>query len=183
MKEPVALVLILSLVAAPAFAERVVLKSGQVYSGEIVEETEEFVRLRTDGKILQIERTEIAEIVSPDVEVEVSLERLKQQTLLDAEAKGREAAEHEISKIRWIGIGCLTGPRGLVIASAVAPTPPQTHLLGKDHEYAAAFIDAYKERGKSIQTNYAVLGCIGFGLGWGLVTYCLYMLLTSPLRA
>jgi len=160
MKGPLVVVIIVALITAPAFAERVTLKSGEAYSGEIIEETKEYIRLKTDTEILKIRKAAIAEIYSPDVEVEEKLDEKTHSGVLDARAKGMAAAELETNKVLWAGVGFLLGLIGVLIAYVVTPSPPQTHLIGKDVEYVAAFTDAYQSRGRSIQGNYAVMGCL-----------------------
>jgi hypothetical protein len=158
MKGPLVLIIIVALITAPAFADKITLKSGDTYSGEIIEETKEYIRLRTDSKIVKIKKAAIAEIASPDVEVEVEEE--KPSSPLDARAKGTAAAEAEVNKMLWAGIGFLLGLVGVVIAYVVTPSPPQSHLIGKDMEYVAAFTDAFQSKGRSIQGNYALMGCV-----------------------
>jgi hypothetical protein len=97
MKAPVVLVVIAALIAAPAFPEKVTLKSGDTYTGEIIEETEEYIRLKSGSKILKIRRTAIAEITSPEVEVEVETEEEKASNLIEARERGREEAESEVN--------------------------------------------------------------------------------------
>lgn len=59
----------------------------------------------------------------------------------------------------WIIIGCLTWAAGLLISQIVEPKPPQSALLGKSPEYAAAYTDAYVRKVKSVRMNNSLIGC------------------------
>ncbi|TET47144.1 hypothetical protein E3J62_02355 [candidate division TA06 bacterium] len=75
---------------------------------------------------------------------------------MDAEA----AAEAEVNKLLWLGGGFLLGPVIVIVAMVATPSPPQTRLIGKSPEYVAAYTDAFKAKGKSIQTTQSLIGCL-----------------------
>lgn len=160
MKGPLVLVLISALIAAPLFADTITLKSGESYTGEIIEETKEYIRLKTDSKILKIKRTAIAKVTTPEVEVEVELEEPAAASMSDATARAEAAAEAEVNKMLWFGAGFLIGPLAVLVAYMVTPSPPQSGLIGKPPEYVAAYTDAFKAKGKNIQTNMSLIGCL-----------------------
>jgi len=175
MKGPFILVLISALIAAPLFADTITLKSGEKYTGEIVEETNEYIRLKTDSKILKIKRTAIAKVSTPEVEVEVELEEPKLSSLADARAKAEAAAEAEVNKMLWAGLGFLLGIIGVVVAYAVVPSPPHSQLIGKSAQYAETFSDAYTSKARSIQTTQAIVGCL---VGTAVSLACWLMIFT-----
>ncbi len=73
---------------------------------------------------------------------------------------GTQAARVGTNGTLWLAIGCIGGLVGLVVAYAIEPQPPATMLLGKSPEYVAAYTDAYRATGKSVQTGKAWTGCI-----------------------
>ncbi|MCK5599807.1 hypothetical protein KAI78_09305 [bacterium] len=74
------------------------------------------------------------------------------------------AAATHVNKMMWWGAGCLFGILGVGAAYLIEPSPPATMLMGKDANYAAIFTENYKNTGKSIQTKYALYGCLVEGL-------------------
>lgn len=163
MKGALVFVLISTLIAAPLFADTVVMKSGKSYTGEIIEETTEYIRLKTDSKILKIKKSAIATVIKAEVEVEVEVEApgLSGEELADARARAQADAEAEVNKFLWAGIGFLTCV-GILVAYAVTPSPPQSRLIGKSPGYVDAYTDAFQAKAKSIQATYAVIGCLAW---------------------
>ncbi|TET47142.1 hypothetical protein E3J62_02345 [candidate division TA06 bacterium] len=159
MKGPLILVLISALITAPLFADTITLKSGETYKGEIIEETKDYIRLKTDSKILKIKQSAIAKVTTPEVEVEVEATELKGQELADIRAKAQADADAEVSKGVWFMIGFLSCV-GVLIAYAVTPSPPQARLIGKSPEYVAAYTDAFASKAKNVQTLWAAGGCL-----------------------
>ena len=62
--------------------------------------------------------------------------------------------------VLWLGAGCLFEVLGLAAAYLYTPNPPAMRLLGKSPEYVAAYMDAYGDGARSVQTSNAWLGCI-----------------------
>ena len=73
---------------------------------------------------------------------------------------GTQAARASANGTMWLAIGCVGGLIGVVVAYVVEPQPSATMLLGKSPEYVAAYTDAYRVTGKSVQTGKAWTGCI-----------------------
>ena len=76
---------------------------------------------------------------------------------------GSQAARMNINGTLWLTAGCLsvgTLGLGVLFAYVIESNPSATMLLGKSPEYVAAYTDAYKATGKSIQTGKAWTGCI-----------------------
>ena len=73
---------------------------------------------------------------------------------------GAQAARASTNGTLWLAIGCIGGLIGVVVAYVVEPQPSATMLLGKSPEYVAAYTDAYRATGKSVQTSKAWTGCI-----------------------
>jgi len=67
MKSALVLVLISALVAAPLFADTVTMKSGETYTGEIIGQTAEYVKLKTESEVLRIELSDITSIAASRV--------------------------------------------------------------------------------------------------------------------
>lgn len=86
---------------------------------------------------------------------------LAQQAATDAVLEAQSQAEADFNKAMWLGVGCLLGWVGILIGYLVQPSPPATALMGKSPEYVAAYTEAYKEKMKSLQTRYALIGCLG----------------------
>jgi len=178
MKGPLILVLISALIATPLFADTITLKNGQIYEGEILEETSDYIRLKTDSKVLKIRRSSIAKITAPEVEVEVEVEAEEppRQPLLNPVAQAEAAAEAEVHKMLWFGVGCALNFVGVFVASSVKPSPPGSHLIGKSPEYVKAFIYAYQQKAKSIQRERAIAGCkVGTLLGCPLGCWIIFL--------
>ncbi len=85
------------------------------------------------------------------------------------------AATTNTNKALWFGAGCILNIVGIGAAYLIEPAPPATMLMGKDANYAAIFTENYKNTGRSIQTKYALYGCLGQGVAWSL--YYLFFLL------
>ena len=73
---------------------------------------------------------------------------------------GSQEARANTNGTLWLAIGCIGGLVGVVVAYVVEPQPSATMLLGKSPEYVAAYTDAYRVTGKSVQTGKAWTGCI-----------------------
>ena len=86
---------------------------------------------------------------------------MAQEAATNAVIQDQQQAEADFNKAMWLGVGCLLGWVGLLIGYLVQPSPPATALMGKSPEYVAAYTEAYKEKMKSLQTKYALVGCLG----------------------
>ena len=80
----------------------------------------------------------------------------QQQARIDAE----QDAELDVSKILWIVVGFFISLIGILIAYIYQPNPPATKLIDKSQEYAMFYTEAYKEKARSIQLSYSVVGFI-----------------------
>jgi len=87
-------------------------------------------------------------------------EEAKQVSEGDPCATAYRDAETNINKTMWFVIGCLAGLVGWIIAYAIEPNPPAASLVGKSPQYVATYSDCYKRKGKSSQTNAALVGCL-----------------------
>ena len=159
MKAPIILLLISALIATPLFADTITLRSGQTYEGEILEKTNEYIKLRTDSEVLRIDMSTIAKIKTPKGEYDVDV---KARPLLTADiaAKAEAAADAEVQKMTWFAAGCFLNFFGVIVASSVKPSPPHSHLVGKSPEYVAAFAEVYEQKAKNIQKEMATIGCL-----------------------
>ena len=88
-------------------------------------------------------------------------------------------AEKDVNAAMWFGIGFCIGGIGILIGYAVVPSPPATRLIGKPPEYVAIYTDAYKAKARSIQTRYALYGCLT-GQVVGCVSYFLLIAASTP---
>ena len=88
----------------------------------------------------------------------------QQDDIMKGRMDGDQAAKSNVNGTLWSAIGCFGNILGVLIAYAYEPAPSAMFLLGKSPEYVAAYTDAYKIAGKSVQTNRAWIGCIVFGL-------------------
>lgn len=79
-------------------------------------------------------------------------------------------AERQTSDILWLGAGCLFGCLGLGAAYLIEPSPRAMNLVGKSPEYVATYTDCYKDKGRSLQTNKALIGCIAGALLWSAIS-------------
>lgn len=86
---------------------------------------------------------------------------MAQEAATNAVIQAQQQAEADFNKAMWLGVGCLLGWVGLLISYLVQPSPPATALMGKSPEYVVAYTEAYKEKMKSLQTKYALVGCLG----------------------
>jgi len=169
------LVLISALVTAPLFAETITTKSGETYTGRIIEETKEYIRLQTDSKILRIKRSAIAEITSPDVEVEIETKETEPEKVSVVGAATMDAAadaERDVNKILWLGCGLITLYLGVGAAYFIVPSAKQERIVGKSFDYVWAYTKAYKSKSRSLQTRYALIGC--FITGVAVTVFSLY---------
>jgi len=73
---------------------------------------------------------------------------------------GSQAAKANTNGTLWLAVGCLGGIVGVAVAYVVDSQPSATMLLGKSPEYVAAYSDAYRATGKSVQTGKAWTGCL-----------------------
>ncbi len=69
-------------------------------------------------------------------------------------------AERNTNKLLWMAMGCVFGCLGVGAAYVIEASPEAMSLIGKSPEYVAAYTDCYKEKGRSIQTNKALVGCL-----------------------
>jgi len=159
MKVPIVLVLISALIATPLFADTITLKNGQTYEGEILEKTNEYVKLKTESEVLRIEMSTIAKIKTPEGEYGVDVKAPPALLHPDIVAKAEAAAEAEVNRMLWFGAGCFLNVIGIIVASSVKPSPPHSHLVGKSPEYVATFAEVYEQKAKNIQKEMAAIGC------------------------
>jgi hypothetical protein len=149
---------------APAFAERVVLKNGQTYEGEIVEETEEYIHLKTNSETVRIHRADI-DLISTQAEKKTQTKpgtekqrdvTAEEEDMSDPIGLAKADAEKGLSFVA----GCALNLVGLAIIARSKVVPPQTRLVRKSPEYVAAYSEAYARRVKTIEERYALAGCL-----------------------
>lgn len=180
MKGPIMLVLITALITGPLFADTIKLKSGETYTGKIIEETEDYVRLKTDSKILRIKRSAIAEESTPDVEVEVEAKKTEPEKVSVIRTATRDAetdAERDVNKVLWLGCGLMTLYLAVGAAYFIVPSAKQERIVGKSFDYVWVYAKAYKSKLRSLQTRYALIGC--FIAGVTATIFSLYILSTE----
>lgn len=87
-------------------------------------------------------------------------------------AEAQAQAEKDVNGTLWLGVGCLLGLVGYLIALLVVPNPPAGALMGKSPDYVVQYTDAYKSKAKSMQTSKALIGCL-VGTGLQILVYVL----------
>jgi len=97
-------------------------------------------------------------------------ESVRSDSLL-AVAHAQAAAEREVSKLTWFGVGCAVNVAGFAIATLTTSPPPESHLMGRSPEYVEAFTTAYKEKSRNIQMVYAGWGCAASTGGCCVLSY------------
>lgn len=79
-------------------------------------------------------------------------------------------AQNDINKIIWLVVGLALNLIGILFAYIYQPPPPATRFFDKSEEFRLFYTEAYKNKARSIQLTYSVIGCIvPFGLvitGW-----------------
>ena len=86
---------------------------------------------------------------------------LAQETATDAVIEAQRQAEADFDRTMWLGVGCLLGLTGVLIAYLVEPSPSPMVLIGKSPEYVAVYTEIYRRKAKSLRTKYALYGCLG----------------------
>jgi len=94
-------------------------------------------------------------------------------------AEAQAQARSDVSTTLWLGLGCLLGVVGYVIAMLAIPNPSASSLLGKSPDYIAVYTDAYRAEAKSIQTGKALIGCLA-GTAVEVLSYALIFAAASP---
>jgi hypothetical protein len=85
------------LIASPVLSDKVVLLSGQSYEGEIIEETDTYIHLKTDSETLRILRTEIDSIQAEEFPETITL---RTQTPSGARMLKGEIVEVTIEQVK-----------------------------------------------------------------------------------
>jgi hypothetical protein len=96
----------------------------------------------------------------------------------DACMQAQVDAERDVNTTLWFFAGCLFGIFGVGAAYLLEPSPSAVSLVGKSADYVAVYTDCYKDKGRSIQTNKALIGCLTWA-GVNLVAWTIYALLAS----
>lgn len=91
----------------------------------------------------------------------------------DACMQAQIDAERDVNTPLWLGAGCLFGIFGVGAAYLIEPSPSAIGLMGKSSEYVMVYTDCYKDKGRSVQTNKALIGCL-VGAGVYAVTYLIF---------
>lgn len=88
------------------------------------------------------------------------------QTYISAETD----AQNDVNKIIWLVAGVALNLIGILIAYIYQPPPPATRFFDKSEEFRLFYTEAYKNKARSIQLTYSIIGCIvPFGfviIGW-----------------
>lgn len=85
------------------------------------------------------------------------------QTYISAETD----AQNDVNKIIWLVAGLALNLIGILIAYIYQPSPPATRLFDKSEEFRLFYTEAYKNKARSIQLIYSIIGCL---LPFGFVT-------------
>jgi hypothetical protein len=80
----------------------------------------------------------------------------------DACIQAQIDVERNVNGPLWFGVGCLFGVFGWGAAYLLPPSPSPVNLMGKSSEYVMVYTSCYKEKGKSIQANKALIGCLAW---------------------
>ena len=159
--------LILIFVAFTAFGDTVLLKDGRIFKGNIVEETDEFVRILSEGKVKRISHSLIDKIFKGEVEEKEFIEEqtIKKentfkrnnysQGLIDGERNGTEAS----SRV-WLAGGFFLLIVGFIGSLILVPNPSAEALVGKSPEYIEGYTKGFKSSARSKNSEYAAIGCI-----------------------
>ena len=93
-------------------------------------------------------------------------ETLMAQNTGNACAQAQTDAQMDVNGTMWMAIGFLLGfPVGWpILPMVIEPSPPATRLMGKSPEYVATYTQCFKEAGKKIQQDKALIGCIAGNL-------------------
>ena len=71
----------------------------------------------------------------------------------------------------WFIVGCLFGLLGVLVASAIEPSPPVWRLMGQSEDYVVTYTTAYKSAARSIRVGKAATGCaVGVSLSFALLS-------------
>ena len=87
---------------------------------------------------------------------QASIQDEQRKAIADAERD----AEARVDKGLWFSIGCLTSVTGTLLAYKLPPSPPVEQFIGKSPDYVTFYTEAYQAKGKSIQGQNAMTGCL-----------------------
>ncbi|UCC11192.1 MAG: hypothetical protein JSW02_07485 [candidate division WOR-3 bacterium] len=80
----------------------------------------------------------------------------------EAQRAGIADAKNDVSFPMWYGIGCIP-IFGIGAAYLIVPKPSHERLMGRPMEYVWAYSESYRSTRRSLQTRYALFGCLTFG--------------------
>jgi hypothetical protein len=69
-------------------------------------------------------------------------------------------AQHDTDTTCWFGIGCMSIFLGVFAAYLIVPSPGYERLLGKSIVYVKTYQESYRSKRRSLQTRYAIYGCL-----------------------
>ncbi len=99
----------------------------------------------------------------------------QQNAVADAERQ----AQLDANQWTFFVLGIVGTTLTLLIVAIMDFKPPQSAILGKSPEYAAAYSDAYSRKIKSIRLNYTIYGCLTGVGAWALLYLALFAAASS----
>ena len=87
----------------------------------------------------------------------------EQYDTFEAQRAGIAAAKDDASFPMWYGVGCMFNIFGVGAGYLIVPKPSHERLMGKPMEYVWAYSESYRSTRRSLQTRYALFGCLTFG--------------------
>lgn len=87
----------------------------------------------------------------------------KHDELIQAETDAIADAKQDANFALWYSMGCLFSIFGVGAAHLMVPQSVNGRLIGKSMEYVWAYIESYKSTRRSLQTRYAIYGCLTSG--------------------
>jgi len=88
----------------------------------------------------------------------------EQADSFEAQRAGIADAKNDSSCPMWYSMGCLFNIFGVAAANLIVPKPSHERLMGKPMEYVWAYTESYKSTRRSLQTRYALYGCLTSGV-------------------
>ena len=78
----------------------------------------------------------------------------------DAEITAENDAKSDVNKIIWVCAGLFGNIIGILVAYIYQPTPPLSRLFEKSDVYKMYYTDKYKDKTRSEQIIYALIGLL-----------------------
>ena len=88
----------------------------------------------------------------------------EQEDNFEAQRAGIADAKNDASFPMWYSMGCLFNIFGVGAANLIVPKPSHERLMGKPQEYVWTYSESYKSTRRTLQTRYALFGCLTSGV-------------------